>query len=126
MPPRPRRLLFFPDYAADPIWEAGPRGGMVSLDELPLTSETRTDTRDWARHWERLACADQRADAYSAGMSDQPAEKVAPEAWAKHERDGRALCERLRDELGGDYELGWLDQEGQVEWTPGTGPEPRL
>jgi hypothetical protein len=102
----PRRLLFFPDYLADPIWD-GEQGGMISLDDLPLSSETRTETREWAQRWEHLAYAEQEAEAFSGGMSEQPAEPVAREVWLALEGEGRKLWRRLQTELGDRYQLEW-------------------
>jgi hypothetical protein len=42
------RLLFFPDYGADPVWDAQGKRGMISLDELPVREETRREVREWA------------------------------------------------------------------------------
>jgi hypothetical protein len=96
---------------------------MVSLDDLPVRSQTRAEAREWVRRWERLAYADQDADAFSAGMSNTPADPVTPQAWRELERDGHKVWIRLRAELGGDYELGWAYEAQQVEGAPGAEPE---
>jgi hypothetical protein len=120
----PRRLLFFPDYTADPIWGAD-EAGMVNLDDLPLSADIRARARDWTRRWERLAHAEQASDALADGTSTQPAEPVAQETWAALERDGRVVWQDLQAELGHSHQLGWLTDDDQVEWSPGSPPEPR-
>jgi hypothetical protein len=100
-----RRLPFFPDYFADPVWEAG--GGMVSLDDLPVSDEARSEARRWNRRWEQLAFKQQDADAFIHGMSNRRVEPVGNEEWAALERDGRAAWQRLCDELDSEWWLEW-------------------
>jgi hypothetical protein len=102
----PTRLLFFPDYFADPIWQSE-GGGMVSLEDLPLSDSVRLDAREWSRRWEKLAWQDQAADGFSSGMSSQPAEAVSEEEWASVEQEGRSVWERLQRDLGGEWLLEW-------------------
>jgi hypothetical protein len=122
-----RRLLFFPDYQADPIWDAD-SGGMLSLDDLPVRAKVRTDVRDWSRRWEGMALDDQAAEEFAAGMSQRRAEPVAEERRASLERDGRAVWRRLQAELGDEWLVGWAcfgDDSSWVEWSPGAPREPR-
>jgi hypothetical protein len=121
------RLLFFPDYGADPLWEAHGWGGMVSLDGLPVREGTRRDVREWARRWEQMATQEMAADASAAGMVETRAEPVSPQEWDDLERDGRAVWLRLRDDLGDEWVVGWVgfaETGRQVEWSPGAAPEP--
>jgi hypothetical protein len=80
---------------------------MVSLDDLDISTELRAEARAWSVRWERLAEQNQAADGFAAGMLETPAEPVSSESWASLERDGRAVCERLRAELGNDWEVEW-------------------
>jgi hypothetical protein len=99
-------VLFFPDYSADPIWNPD-GGGMVSLDDLPVSDKVRAEARVWSRRWEQLARDEQAANAFADGMSSVPAEPVSDEAWASIEREGRLVCERLQRDLGGEWLLEW-------------------
>jgi hypothetical protein len=109
----PRRLLFFPDYAADLLWD--PRGNGIDFDALPVSAQVRTEARDWSRRWEELAYADMAAEVFAAGTSSEPADPVAPEVWAQHECAGRAVLDRLQTELGDTYEVVWVGQDDQVD-----------
>ena len=120
------RLLFFPDYGADPVWDAR-RGGMISLDVLPAREQTRREVREWARRWERMAWQEMAAEGFSAGMTKTPAEPVQQHEWDAVERDGRAVWVRLCADLGDEWTVGWAsstDTGRQVEWSPGAPPEP--
>jgi hypothetical protein len=101
-----RRLRFFPDYYADPVWAVG-GGGMVNLDDLPVSDEARSVARRWNRRWEQLALKQQEAEAFVDGMSSRRVEPVADEEWASLESDGRAVWQRLRGELGSEWSLEW-------------------
>jgi hypothetical protein len=102
-----RRLRFFPDYGADPIWDADGRGGMISLDELPLSDEARAEARRWSRRWEQLAWDDQRAELSAANADDPGLDPVTDEAWAAIQREGRRVWQRLAHELGPEWLLEW-------------------
>jgi hypothetical protein len=122
-----RRLLFFPDYGADPVWDAHGMGAMISLDGLPVREQTRREVREWARRWEQMAKRQMAADDFAAGMAKAPAESVSQQEWDALERDGRAVWLRLRDDLGDEWVVGWAsfpDTGRQVEWSPGASPEP--
>ena len=101
-----KRLRFFPDYGADPVWD-GSDGAMVDLDGLPVRSETRQALRAWRARWETLAWQQMRADDLEAGMSDQPAVPVADDQWSEVEREGQLLCAQLQQELGPDWIVDW-------------------
>jgi hypothetical protein len=103
---RVRRLKFYPDYRADPVWDAKD-GCMVNLDGLPVGSETRVSLRAWAERWEALAWQRMSAEDGEAGASNEPAEPVADEQWREVERDGRQLCAQLQLELGDDWIVEW-------------------
>jgi len=80
---------------------------MVSLDDLPVSDAARSEARRWNRRWEQLALKQQDADAFVDGMNSRQVEPVTDEEWASLERDGRAVWQRLRDELGSNWSLEW-------------------
>lgn len=49
-----RGLKFFPDYRADPVWDADD-GCVVNLEGLAVGAETRVSLRAWAERWEAVA-----------------------------------------------------------------------
>ena len=106
----PRDLLFMSDYSADPIWDAATES-MVRLDSLPISDETRASIRDWASRWKSSPgnrCASTNAE---SGMRAGAVEPVPAQAWERIEADGRALRERLRQELGNGWRVGWVSFE---------------
>jgi transposase InsO family protein len=52
------------------------------------------------------------------GMLPGPAEPVPPQAWETIERDGRALCHQLRDELADQWRVGWVSFEHPSDPAP--------
>ena len=105
-----RDLLFMADYHADPIWDAA-TDSMVRLERLPISDDTRAAIRGWARRWEELSWQQMHADDVESGMRDGPAEPVPAYAWENIQTDGRALCHRLRRELGEGWRVGWVSFE---------------
>jgi hypothetical protein len=121
------RLLFFPDYGADPVWDAQGKQGMIRLDGLPVREETRRDVREWAKRWEQMAEQEVAAEDFSAGLTKTPVEPVQRHEWDALERDGRGVWIRLCEDLGDEWTVGWAsftDTGRQVEWSPGAPPEP--
>ncbi len=58
-------------------------------------------------------------DEVENGMLPGPAEPVPAPAWETIDRDGRALCQRLRDELGDRCRVGWVSfdhEHRHVQW----------
>jgi hypothetical protein len=113
-------LLFMSDYSADPVWDP-PIECMVNLDELPLTDDTRAAIRGWANRWEDTAWPGMDVDAAEEGVIPGPVEPVPTDLAEAIERDGRALCQRLRDELGTGWRVGWIsfeNDERRVQWEP--------
>jgi hypothetical protein len=110
----PKALLFMPDYDADPIWSLDDEA-MVPLEHLPLSDGARDDARAWARRWEAHTWAT---------MEDDDDDTPEPR---QLERDGRAVWERLREELAPAHRLGYATFEEDmrhVQWTPGGPVEP--
>lgn len=117
---RVRRLLFFPDHGADPVWDLASEA-MVPLESLPISDQLRESIRAWTLQWEKLASQQMEADDVEAGQQERPAGPVTPEQWAANRREGRAQWQRLQAELGGSWRVGWADfneDERRVQWQP--------
>ena len=103
-----------PDYYADPVWDAA-NEAMVSVEALPISDGLRMAVRSWGQRWTELASPD-----------DPPSSLTAAELLEALERDGRSLCERMREELGPAWRVGWVsfDDDGQryVQWEPSSTP----
>jgi hypothetical protein len=113
----PTDLLFMPDYSADPIWEVASEC-MIGLELLPITDQTRATIRAWASRWEQLAWQQIDADIQDHAEAAE-AEPIRPEAREAIERDGRALCQQLRNELGPPWRVGWVtfqNDQRHVQW----------
>ena len=111
-----RRLLFMADYSADPLWDLESEA-MVALERLPLTEATRASVRAWASRWEAIASSE----------FDLVAAEVPKEACATLERDGRAVWQQVRRELGDDWQVGWVtfpNGRRHVQWHPKGPTEP--
>ena len=111
-----RKLLFMPDYDADPLWDTATEA-MVSVDDLPITEATKKRVRAWGRRWDELATQDLSAD---YGDTPELAHKVVPaEVWAEHEREGLAAWRELQRDLGDEWRVGWVsfpDGRRHVQW----------
>ena len=112
-----QKLLFFPDYGADPLWEL-PAECMMSLDSLPIGNRLRDSVRAWAAQWEKLAWQQMEADDLPTGQR----EAVTEQQWAESDRQGYVLWQELQRELGGSYSIGLAHfRHGlarQAQWTP--------
>jgi hypothetical protein len=67
------------------------------------------------------------AEAIEAGMQAGSTKPVAVEIWDAHYRDGSVLWSTLQEELGPDWQVGWLsfpDGIRHVQWTPDGPVEP--
>jgi hypothetical protein len=102
-----KRLRFFPDDVADPIWEADSPGVNVNIDYLPLRDDTRNAVRSWCRRWTHLVDRLIWTQAFADGMSDKTPDPVSREEWDLAERDGRVLLERVKADLGPDWSVEW-------------------
>lgn len=97
------RLDVMWDWYAFPVWNAGP-GSQVNVDELPISRELRDSLQAWSDERTRYM------DSWYDPEADPPS--VEPEGsddteWLAH---GRLLTERLRDELGPDYEVAFFSE----------------
>ena len=76
--------------------------------EWPLPPYTR-EARAWARRWDELSTMQIQAEAFMDGMNRTYVEPVSDEQWASLQREGRAVCRRLQEELGEEWVLGWVE-----------------
>ena len=102
-----KRLTFYPDDAADPLWDADSPECHVSLDSLELRDDTRQAIRSWCRRWAILTDRTVWARAIEDGMADGTPNPVSRNEWDIAEREGRELFERIRSELGPDWSVEW-------------------
>jgi hypothetical protein len=98
----PQKIILMADYDADPVWTFEDRS-MLNLDRLPLTDELRRDLRTWAEWFNSLP-----DDGW-----DTP---IDPEAEKQWRADAITLWRRLRDELGPEWQVGYLI-DPPVRWT---------
>ena len=91
-----RSIKLMPDYCCFPLWEAVP-GGSDNIDpgSLPISSALKRELEVWATAYDE-----------TLNMEDPAASGFATEL-EKHEfqRRGRELADRLRAELGSDFEI---------------------
>lgn len=116
-----RRLVFFPDSTADPLWEYPRTGHMVNLDTLPVSRALKASVRAWAARWDVMM----RGSDYGATVIEPTWVRVAAQSHA----EGRELLQRLRDELSPQIAVGWVDfsaSDPQVQWASGGPAEPYL
>lgn len=111
----PRRLVFFWDYRADPLWDAE-SAGMVRLEALPLSDETRSVLGEWLTRTTESALAELDADAPDRDEQARAAEF-------------ESLWKRIREELGAEFLVGTpvavdTDGERHVRWAPDGPAEP--
>lgn len=100
------RLLFMPDYFADPLWDLDSEG-MVDLDRLGLDPALVTRVRDWAREYTERGQAGEWEDALAG------AEGAALQA------AGHALWLELRTALAPAHDVGYVTFPGDsrhVQW----------
>lgn len=100
-----------PDYTSSSLWTDEPHHGMVRLDVLPLSEETKRALEAWSEQlWDALDAEIGRDSAF-----DQ----------AAHEAEGQRLWREVRKELPADFDVGfaYLGRGGKrIEWEP-TAPE---
>jgi hypothetical protein len=103
-PPAVQRVRFFPDFGgADPLWDANGVG--ISLETLPLSTETKAALRAWCARWEPLARRQIEFEDFDAGMTDRPVEPIPAQEWQAVEDEGRQLCDHVRQELGDEWQV---------------------
>ena len=90
-----RTLKLMPDYFCFPLWEADPgEVGNVDPAGLPISQALRDRLLQWAGAFDAML-----------DMSDPAASRIAPEVAQAFEREGAALAQALRDELGPGFAI---------------------
>lgn len=108
------RLLFMPDYLADPLGDLDSEG-MIDLDQLPIDVALRARTRSWAAEYTERGQTSGWADPFAG-----------PEGVALRTA-GHALWLELRTVLAPAHEVGYVsfpDDTRHVQWHPGGPLEP--
>ncbi len=91
-----RTLKLMADYDCFPLWEASPcRVGNVDPASLPISEALAMQLTVWAQTYDNTLC---RNDPIRSGFGDKRAEE-------RFALEGRQLGERLRIELGPDYDV---------------------
>ena len=103
---RPRKVLLFCDYYADPVWTYRRRRGLP-VDALPLSDMTKAALKSWAA-------------SYDEGL-EPGFERLEPDVDeqvdAEFEREGRRLWRIVQEELGPTWKVGYLSEaEGRILW----------
>ena len=100
---RPREIVLFCDYEADPVWHARKPRAMIALDSLPLSDPTKAALRAWAASYERL--------------EEHGYEWPEPAGEADHDAEGERLRRIVQEELGPDWKVGLLPESGgRIRW----------
>jgi hypothetical protein len=107
MIPDVKRLKFYPDHTADPLWDADKPGFNVNLDSMPLRDDTRKAVRSWSGRWAILTDRTIWARAIEDGMMNGTPDPVSRAEWDLAEHEGRELFERIKAELGPDWSIEW-------------------
>lgn len=114
------RLLIDPDFGADDcLWDESGTG--VSIDSVPMSGSTREKLRAWQKQWDVLAKQDLDAEAIADGMASGSTEAVSAKEWDEHESQGRSIWLDLHQDLGPEWQVGWLHDVGdvrRVQWSP--------
>jgi hypothetical protein len=84
------------DYQCFPLWEASPGAvGNIDPQDLPLSLALKQELRIWAERFDETLNLD---DPASSGFGSEQARK-------KFRQEGRALAQRLQEELGTAYAI---------------------
>jgi hypothetical protein len=97
------------DYTAFPLWRVADGHGPWS-DELRLSDDLRHELQAWSDQWTEAMWGDHGPD--------QPGwESPSDEMFAAWDHRGRELLERVREELGPQFTVGYRNERThQVEW----------
>ena len=91
-----RKLRLMADYDCWPLWESKPDGlDNVDPGTLPISPELAAQLVKWSEDFDAIL---NRDDPRGSGFASPEAE----EAWRWR---GRLLAQRLRTEIGRDYEI---------------------
>ena len=87
------------DYECFPLWGVD-RVGNVDPEDLPLSDETKSWLERWAEAYDQTL---NRQDPLSSGFATQQDEDA-------FESEGKALWNKLKDELGSAYHVLYYSQ----------------
>lgn len=91
-----RVIKLMPDYQCFPLWEASPGVvGNVDPNILPISDPLKKELMHWAQQYDETLNID---DPLSSGFSD-------PGAQTAFNHTGLELAEKLRSELGDEFEV---------------------
>jgi hypothetical protein len=116
----PTDLILMAEYSADPVWSAA-HDSMLQLEWLPISAGLRSRLNDWARRCERFVWQQIDHVETDAGIFETPRDPVDPPAPGTDEqldREGRALCQELRQQLGSDWRVAYAPFPGgrPLQW----------
>ena len=98
------RITLMADYECPPLWHAGgDTVGPIDPEALPLSEALQRDLWAWAARYDASLNPD---DPAASGMTEADAAAFAD--------DGRALWQRLQDELGAGYTVLFYDPAAQT------------
>lgn len=103
MIPPERRIRLMADYFCHPLWHSGGvEVGDIDPASLPISADLQQDLGAWARAFDAILDMDDPAN--KGGFE-------SPQAAADFAAQGAQLADRLRGELGPDWDVAY--------WPPG-------
>lgn len=91
-----KSIKLMADYGCYPLWGTTPDDfGDISPNELPITTDLQESLQSWADRFDAILNID---DPVSSGFQSAAEEE-------RFIQDGYKLAQRLRDELGSEYEI---------------------
>ena len=107
-----QRVKVMWDWGAFPVWTVGGGHHGFGVDGgLPLSADLRTELRAWAEDWEAVVMQHQ---AEGPRGPDRP---IPPDVVAEADDRGRLLAQRVQDELGDGFVVGYYSETThEVEW----------
>jgi hypothetical protein len=94
-----KKVRLMADYGCDPLWKQPPYGvGTLSPESLPISEPLRKALHDWASEYDRTL---DRIYPPDSGFDTQ-------EAANNFTATGYILLEKLKEELGSEYEIDYF------------------
>ncbi|MGS4820179.1 hypothetical protein ACN4GA_14285 [Raoultella terrigena] len=91
-----KKIKLMADYQCHPLWGVTPEElGDISPEKLPISSGLKSSLEEWAKRYDAILNID---DPASSGFKNKEEEKLFID-------DGYKLSQRLREELGNEYEI---------------------
>lgn len=97
-----KKIKLMTDYQCWPLWYAEGKVGNINPEELPLDAETIARLQSWAKAYDRTLNLDEPLDE-SCRFSEQELKDF--------EQEGISLWQKIREELGSDYEVIYHSQK---------------